>query len=101
MKPTQHQLEELVRGITEGIKRDDFTVDYRNNSFVRVHMQDGLKVDITKFGDINLTYRGEGTQEAYLLAKKQAIADDLATNVDKRIALEAEWAEVEAELANL
>lgn len=64
-------------------------------------MQDGLKVDITKFGDINLTYRCEGTKEAYLLAKKQAIADDLATNVNHRIALEAEWADVERELETI
>lgn len=94
-------LEDMVRSITASIKRGEFTVDYRNKAFVRIHMADGLQVDLHKFGDVCLTYRGTDTQEAYLLAKKKAIAEEIAKNESARQSLECELREVEAELGNV
>ena len=70
-------LEDIIRSVTSEVRAGNFSVDYRNKAFVRVIMQDGLQVDFHKFGDVCLTYRGDGTLEAYLLAKKKAIVDEI------------------------
>lgn len=94
-------LEEIVRKVTDEVREGNFAVDYRNKAFVRVVMSDGLQVDFHKYGDVCLTYRGDGTLDAYLAAKRRSITDDLSKNSDARAALEAELASVDAEIREL
>lgn len=76
-------LEDIIRSVTSDVRKGKFKVDYRNKAFVRVFMEDGLQVDFHKFGDVCLTYRGDGTLEAYLLAKKKAIVDEMNTKSEE------------------
>lgn len=91
-------LEDIIRSVTSEVRAGNFSVDYRNRAFVRVIMQDGLQVDFHKFGDVCLTYRGDGTLEAYLLAKKKAIMDEMNSKSEEVALLREELKAVEAEL---
>ncbi|MGM9810823.1 MAG: hypothetical protein ACI30J_08160 [Paludibacteraceae bacterium] len=91
-------LEDIVRSVTSDVRAGHFTVDYRNKAFVRVIMHDGLQVDFHKFGDVCLTYRGDGTLEAYLLAKKKAIVDEMNSKSDEMAVLRKELKEVDEQL---
>lgn len=91
-------LEDIIRSVTSEVRSGNFKVDYRNKAFVRVFMPDGLQVDFHKFGDVCLTYRGEGTLEAYLLAKKKAIMDEMNSKSEEVALLREELKAVEAEL---
>lgn len=94
-------LEDIIRNIKTDVHNGKFNVDYRNKSFVRVIMEDGLQVDLHKFGDVCLTYRGEGTLEAYLLAKKKAIMDEMNTKSEEVANLRKELKEAEEELKSI
>lgn len=93
-------LEDIIRSVTSEVRAGNFSVDYRNKAFVRVIMQDGLQVDFHKFGDVCLTYRGDGTLEAYLLAKKKAIVDEIDSKSDEVSSLREELKAVEEQLVN-
>ena len=73
----KEQLSGIVAQVCASIHEGNFKVDYRNKAFVRVVMTDGLVVDLHKYGDVCLTFRGEGTRESYLLAKKTAISEEM------------------------
>lgn len=94
-------LEDIIRSVTSDVRNGKFNVDYRNKAFVRVFMEDGLQVDFHKFGDVCLTYRGEGTLEAYLLAKKRAIKDEMYTKSEEMANLQKELQDAEEELQSL
>ena len=94
-------LEDIIRNIKTDVYNGKFNVDYRNKAFVRVFMEDGLQVDFHKFGDVCLTYRGEGTLEAYLLAKEKAIMDEMNTKRDEIANLQKELEDVDEELQSL
>ena len=94
-------LEDIIRSVTSDVRKGKFNVDYRNKAFVRVFMEDGLQVDFHKFGDVCLTYRGEGTLEAYLLAKKQAIMDEMNTKSEEIAKLREELKDADEELQSL
>lgn len=91
-------LEAIMRDISANIHSGDYEVDYRNKAFVRVKMSDGLQVDLHKYGDVCLTYRGADTLESYLLAKRRAIESELAKAEQTRAGLEEELREVSLEL---
>ena len=93
-------LEDIIRSVTSEVRAGNFNVDYRNKAFVRVIMQDGLQVDFHKFGDVCLTYRGDGTLEAYLLAKKKAIVDEIDSKSDEVPSLREELKAVEEQLVS-
>ena len=93
-------LEDIIRSVTSEVRSGNFSVDYRNKAFVRVIMQDGLQVDFHKFGDVCLTYRGDGTLEAYLLAKKKAIVDEIDSKSDEVSSLREELKAVEEQLVS-
>ena len=94
-------LEDIIRSVTSDVRKGKFNVDYRNKAFVRVFMEDGLQVDFHKFGDVCLTYRGEGTLEAYLLAKKKAIMDEMNTKSEEIAKLREELKDADEELQSL
>lgn len=94
-------LEDIIRSVTSDVRKGKFNVDYRNKAFVRVFMEDGLQVDFHKFGDVCLTYRGEGTLEAYLLAKKKAIIDEMNTKSEEIANLQKELKDADEELQSL
>ena len=94
-------LEDIIRSVTSDVRNGKFKVDYRNKAFVRVFMEDGLQVDFHKFGDVCLTYRGEGTLEAYLLATKKAIMDEMNTKSEEIANLQKELQDAEEELQSL
>lgn len=94
-------LEDIIRSVTSDVRKGNFKVDYRNKAFVRVFMEDGLQVDFHKFGDVCLTYRGEGTLEAYLLAKKKAIMDEMNTKSEEIANLQKELKDADEELQSL
>lgn len=94
-------LEDIIRSVTSDVRKGNFKVDYRNKAFVRVFMEDGLQVDFHKFGDVCLTYRGEGTLEAYLLAKKKAIMDEMNTKSEEIANLQKELQDADEELQSL
>lgn len=94
-------LEDIIRSVTSDVRNGKFKVDYRNKAFVRVFMEDGLQVDFHKFGDVCLTYRGEGTLEAYLLAKKKAIIDEMNTKSEEIANLQKELKDADEELQSL
>ena len=94
-------LEDIIRSVTSDVRNGKFKVDYRNKAFVRVFMEDGLQVDFHKFGDVCLTYRGEGTLEAYLLAKKKAIMDEMNTKSEEMANLQKELKDADEELQSL
>lgn len=94
-------LEDIIRSVTSDVRNGKFNVDYRNKAFVRVFMDDGLQVDFHKFGDVCLTYRGEGTLEAYLLAKKKAIMDEMNTKSEEIANLQKELKDADEELQSL
>ena len=94
-------LEDIIRSVTSDVRNGKFNVDYRNKAFVRVFMEDGLKVDFHKFGDVCLTYRGDGTLEAYLLAKKKAIMDEMNTKSEEIANLQKELKDADEELQSL
>ena len=94
-------LEDIIRSVTSEVRAGNFNVDYRNKAFVRVIMQDGLQVDFHKFGDVCLTYRGDGTLEAYLLAKKKAIMDEMNTKSEEIAKLREELKDADEELQSL
>ena len=94
-------LEDIIRSVTSDVRNGKFKVDYRNKAFVRVFMEDGLQVDFHKFGDVCLTYRGEGTLEAYLLAKKKAIMDEMNTKSEEIANLRKELEDADEELQSL
>lgn len=94
-------LEDIIRSVTSDVRKGKFKVDYRNKAFVRVFMEDGLQVDFHKFGDVCLTYRGEGTLEAYLLAKKKAIIDEMNTKSEEIANLQKELKDADEELQSL
>ena len=94
-------LEDIIRSVTSDVRKGKFNVDYRNKAFVRVFMEDGLQVDFHKFCDVCLTYRGEGTLEAYLLAKKKAIMDEMNTKSEEMANLQKELQDAEEELQSL
>ena len=94
-------LEDIIRSVTSDVRNGKFNVDYRNKAFVRVFMEDGLQVDFHKFGDVCLTYRGEGTLEAYLLAKKKAIMDEMNTKSEEIANLQKELKDADEELQSL
>ena len=94
-------LEDIIRSVTSDVRNGKFKVDYRNKAFVRVFMEDGLQVDFHKFGDVCLTYRGEGTLEAYLLAKKKAIMDEMNTKSEEIAKLREELKDADEELQSL
>ena len=94
-------LEDIIRSVTSDVRNGKFKVDYRNKAFVRVFMEDGLQVDFHKFGDVCLTYRGEGTLEAYLLAKKKAIMDEMNTKSEEIANLQKELKDADEELQSL
>lgn len=94
-------LEDIIRSVTSDVRKGKFKVDYRNKAFVRVFMEDGLQVDFHKFGDVCLTYRGEGTLEAYLLAKKKAIMDEMNTKSEEIANLQKELKDADEELQSL
>ena len=94
-------LEDIIRRVTSDVRNGKFKVDYRNKAFVRVFMEDGLQVDFHKFGDVWWTYRGEGTLEAYLLAKKKAIMDEMNTKSEEIAKLREELKDADEELQSL
>ena len=94
-------LEDIIRSVTSDVRKGKFKVDYRNKAFVRVFMEDGLQVDFHKFGDVCLTYRGDGTLEAYLLAKKKAIMDEMNTKSEESANLQKELKGADEELQSL
>lgn len=94
-------LEDIIRSVTSDVRNGKFKVDYRNKAFVRVFMEDGLQVDFHKFGDVCLTYRGDGTLEAYLLAKKKAIMDEMNTKSEEIANLQKELKDADEELQSL
>ena len=94
-------LEDIIRSVTSDVRNGKFKVDYRNKAFVRVFMEDGLQVDFHKFGDVCLTYRGDGTLEAYLLAKKKAIMDEMNTKSEEIANLQKELQDADEELQSL
>ena len=94
-------LEDIIRSVTSDVRKGKFKVDYRNKAFVRVFMEDGLQVDFHKFGDVCLTYRGDGTLEAYLLAKKKAIMDEMNTKSEEIANLQKELKGADEELQSL
>lgn len=94
-------LEDIIRSVTSDVRNGKFKVDYRNKAFVRVFMEDGLQVDFHKFGDVCLTYRGEGTLESYLLAKKKAIMDEMNTKSEEIAKLREELKDADEELQSL
>ena len=94
-------LEDIIRSVTSDVRNGKFKVDYRNKAFVRVFMEDGLQVDFHKFGDVCLTYRGDGTLEAYLLAKKKAIMDEMNTKSEEIAKLREELKDADEELQSL
>lgn len=94
----KEQLSGIVEQVCVAIREGKFEVDYRNKAFVRVVMEDGLVVDLHKYGDVCLTYRGKDTRESYLLAKKKAIGDEMSKAGEALSALKAEMKEVEKEL---
>ena len=94
-------LEDIIRSVTSDVRNGKFKVDYRNKAFVRVFMEDGLQVDFHKFGDVCLTYRGDGTLEAYLLAKKKAIMDEMNTKSEEMANLQKELQDADEELQSL
>lgn len=94
-------LEDIIRSVTSDVRKGKFKVDYRNKAFVRVFMEDGLQVDFHKFGDVCLTYRGDGTLEAYLLAKKKAIMDEMNTKSEEIANLQKELKDADEELQSL
>ena len=94
-------LENIIRSVTSDVRNGKFNVDYRNKAFVRVFMEDGLQVDFHKFGDVCLTYRGEGTLEAYLLANKRAIKDEMYTKSEEMANLQKELQDADEELQYL
>ena len=94
-------LEDIIRSVTSDVRKGKFKVDYRNKAFVRVFMEDGLQVDFHKFGDVCLTYRGEGTLEAYLLAKKRAIKYEMYTKSEEMANLQKELQDADEELQSL
>lgn len=94
-------LEDIIRSVTSDVRKGKFNVDYRNKAFVRVFMEDGLQVDFHKFGDVCLTYRGDGTLEAYLLAKKKAIVDEMNTKSEEIAKLREELKDADEELQSL
>lgn len=94
-------LEDIIRSVTSDVRNGKFNVDYRNKAFVRVFMEDGLQVDFHKFGDVCLTYRGEGTLEAYLLAKKKAIMDEMNTKSEEIANLQKELKDADEELKSI
>lgn len=94
-------LEDIIRSVMSDVRKGKFNVDYRNKAFVRVFMEDGLQVDFHKFGDVCLTYRGEGTLEAYLLANKKAIMDEMNTKSEEIANLQKELQDADEELQSL
>lgn len=94
-------LEDIIRSVTSDVRKGKFKVDYRNKAFVRVFMEDGLQVDFHKFGDVCLTYRGDGTLEAYLLAKKKAIMDEMNTKSEEIAKLREELKDADEELQSI
>lgn len=94
----KEQLSGIVEQVCGAIHSGAFKVDYRNKAFVRVVMDDGLVVDLHKYGDVCLTFKGEGTRESYLLAKKTAISEEMSKAGEEMKALREEMKEVEKEL---
>ena len=92
------QLQDIVNEVTAQVRQGNFRVDYRNKAFVRIITEDGLQVDFHKYGDVCLTYRGEGTLEAYLLARKKAITDEMTKHGEAIETLKNEMIEVQEQL---
>lgn len=96
----KNQLEELITQVVAKIHEGEFEVDYRNKAFVRINVGD-LQVDLHKYGDVCLTYRGADTKKAYLLAMKAAVSAEYEKINSKSLSLFIEMKDIDKELEEL
>lgn len=96
----KNKLEELITQVVGKIHEGEFAVDYRNKAFVRINVGD-LQVDLHKYGDVCLTYRGADTKKAYLLAMKAAVSAEYEKINSKSLDLFVEMRNIDKELEDM